>query len=131
MLGSSQVTRARARVEEQMVDSCVIGRVVRSDELDENGDYPETLDPVYVGRCKFTIQAVQVRDVDSQGQDFSVADGILSIPVGALGSAEVEKDHRAQITLTSNDSAIIDAVVQSGHAQTFATARRFPVQILT
>lgn len=132
MVAATQLLRARARLEEQMVDSCIIGRLVRSDTLDEDtGEYPETIDPVYMGPCKFTVQAVQVRDVDSQGQDIAIAGGILRIPVAAPGSAIVAKDHVATITLASNDTAVITAVIQAGHAQTFATARRFPVEITT
>lgn len=132
MLTASQVARSRQRIEQQMVDSCVVGRPVRSDQLDEDtGEYPVTIEPVYSGPCKFTAAALQVRDVDSQGQDLAVADGVLAIPVAAVGSSLVAKDHVATITLSAFDSAVITAVVQAGHAQTFATARRFPVEITT
>lgn len=114
-----------------MVDSCVIGRLVHSDQLDANGDYPTSIDPVYTGACQFTVQAVQVRDVDTQGQDLAVADGTLSVPIDAPGSALVEKDHVATITLAAYDTATITAIIQAGHAQTLTTARRFPVEITT
>jgi hypothetical protein len=119
-----------------MVDTCVIRALINSDTLDENtGEYlrvpkPGFPDPIYSGSCKFTIEAVQVRDVDSQGQDLAVADGILRVPVTAA-TALVAKDHTAVITVGANDSMTITAIIQAGHAQTFATARRFPVQITT
>lgn len=132
MVAASQVLRARARLSEQMVDTCVINSLTPSEEIDEDtGDYPIVATLIYSGPCKFTVEAVQVRDVDSQGQDLAVADGILRVPVDAPGSALVAKDHVATITLSANDSAVITAVIQAGHAQTFATARRFPVEITT
>jgi hypothetical protein len=120
-----------------MVDTCVIRALINSDTLDEaTGEYlrvpnPDFPDPVYTGACKFTVEAIQVRDVDSQGQDLAVADGILRIPVTAPGSALVSKDHTATILLAANDTATITAIIQAGHAQTLATARRFPVEITT
>lgn len=116
----------------QMVDTCVIGIQVRSDQLDETtGEYPVTIQPVYAGPCRFTLGGLQVRDVDSQGQDLAIADATLAIPTDQPGSGQVGKDHVATITLAANDDATITAVVQAGHAQTWATARRFPVLITT
>lgn len=120
----------------QMVDTCTIRALIRSDVLnEETGEYPfipdPTLpDPVYTGPCKFTVEQIQVRDVDTQGQDLAVAGGLLRVPVTAA-TARIAKDQTAVIVLGANDSATITAVIQSGHAQSFATARRFPVEITT
>lgn len=132
MLTSSQVARARVAVEAQMQDTCVISKLVRSPTINEATGKREMVPTVvYTGRCKFKVAQVQVRDVDTQGQDLAVADGILSIPVDAPGSGAVTKDHVATITLAANDTATITAVIQAAHAQSFATARRFPIEVTT
>jgi hypothetical protein len=128
---ASILAAGRRASESLMVDTCIIGRLVESDELDDHGDYITSIDPVYTGPCQFTVQAVQVRDVDSQGQDLAINGGTLSIPVGDPAGPLVHKDHVAEITLASYDTAVVKAVIQSGHAQTLTTARRFPVEITT
>lgn len=132
MSASSALQAGRRAAESLMIDTCVINKMTKSKTIDDTtGEYPMVPTVIYSGRCKFTVQAVQVRDVDTQGQALDIAGGILAIPVTAAGSAAVAEDHVATITLAANDTVTITAIVQSGHAQSFATARRFPVEITT
>lgn len=136
MSSATQIATGRRLAEALMVDTCTIRALIRSDVLDDTtGEYlmipnPDLPDPVYAGKCRFTIAATEVRDVDSQGQDLAVADARLDVPV-LPGTALIAKDHVATIHLTAVDTATVIAIVQASHAQTFATARRLPVQITT
>lgn len=127
---SAELPGLRAAAESMMVDSCVIGIRVRSDELDEEtGQYTFTIPaPVYEGPCRYKAGGTAANTVDVQGQSLVEQADILSLPV--RGSEAVTKDMVAVVSLTFDD-AVLTVRVVADHRQTFATARRLPVELVT
>ncbi|WFR66635.1 DUF6093 family protein [Curtobacterium flaccumfaciens] len=121
----------RAAAESKMVDTCTIVEITTSGDPDPTTSLPaETRTTIYAGKCEYRAADTQARSVDSAGRQLVQQGAVLKIPVDALGSADVRIGHEATI-LTSNDGTAEPVVVTvSGtHQQTYATARRLPVEV--
>lgn len=121
----------RSAAVSMMVDSCVIGLRVRSDVLDEEtGDYTYSIpDPVYEGACRYRAGNTAVHEVDAQGQALIEQSDVLHVPIP--GTEAVTKDMVAVVTLSLDPSAPFEVRITGGHKQTFSTARRFPVELVS
>jgi len=110
------------------------GRITRNGgrTLDPNtGQYVYTSETVYEGPCRFKQGNTQAADVESAGQSLTSQDSILSLPVG--GSESVREGDVWECTGNPLDAALVGlrATIKAGAAQTFATARRFAVEVIS
>lgn len=122
----------RAAAESKMIDTCTIVEVTTSGDPDPATSLPaEARTTVYAGRCEYRAADTQARSVDSAGRQLVQQGAVLKIPVDAPGSAAVRVGHIATITLATNDptSAPVVVTVSGTHQQTYATARRLPVEV--
>ncbi len=122
----------RAAAESKMVDTCTIVEITTSGDPDPETSLPaKTRTTVYEGRCEYRAADTQARSVESAGRQLVQQGAVLKIPVDALGSAAVRVGHIATITLATNDpaSAPVVVTVSGTHQQTYATARRLPVEV--
>lgn len=123
----------RAEAESQMVSTCTI----TSDGVkvwdEETGGYVESGTTVYSGPCKlrFPPQGRSLRELDVQGQFLIEQEPLLSLPVA--GSELVSPGDVVTITANPFDPAMVGLKIRIAgvHTQTFATARRFPVEVVT
>lgn len=117
----------QAAAESMMVDSCVIGAASEPVWNEETGTYePGVTTPVYSGKCRYRAVNTAVHEVDAQGQALIEQSDVLHVPLA--GTSGVGKDMVAVVTLSLDGSAPFAVRVTGGHAQTFSTARRFPVE---
>lgn len=119
----------REQAESRMRDSCVIFSSSSSEDPDPaTGKHAIVTVTVYEGPCEYKAADVAVRETTSAGREVVEQSALLKIPVGAPGSAAVAAGMRATVTLTAQDSAVIEVRIKGGHRQSYATARRLPVE---
>lgn len=132
-LAESATRMGRMHAERLMTSECVIGDEVPGTVLnEETGEYDvEIVDPSYEGPCKIRFVSTVVSEVDAQSQLLVEQDAILSLPVD--GSEQVRVQQVCRITANSLDAGMVGKRfrVTGDHTQTFATARRFPVQLVS
>ncbi|PYY32358.1 DUF6093 family protein [Curtobacterium sp. MCBD17_030] len=122
----------RAAAESKMVDTCIIESIVTGGDPDPATGLPTVVRTVvYSGPCEFKAADTQARSVASGGRQLVQQGAALKIPIDAPGSVLVRAGHEATITLRAHDpnAAPIVAAVSGGHNQTYATARRIPVEV--
>lgn len=131
-MNAAGATRAGRRfAEQQMIDSCVITRAVRSELLNEStGKYDSTPTVIYSGVCRYVKANLTPLIEDVQAQRLTVGSDVLHIPVDAAGSADVLPDDVADITIAALDSRGVTARVQARADATFAVARRLPIEVI-
>jgi len=110
------------------------GRITRNGgrTLDPNtGQYVYTSDVVYEGPCEFKQGGTQAANVESAGQLLTAQDSILKLPV--KGTENVEAGDVWECTANPLDEALVGlkATLKPGGAQTFATSRRFVVEVIS
>lgn len=133
MSAESVIRQGRAFTESLMSSTCVITRASGVPVLNEaTGDYETPRVTVYEGPCKLKFVSGVVAEVDAAGQLAGEFDGVLSLPIGVPGSGSVQVNDVAELTGNPVDLALVGtkARITRPHAQTFATARRFPVEVL-
>lgn len=117
-----------------MTDVCVIER--------DNPDAEPVRDPatgewatpktsVYTGKCEWVSPATSARAIDAQAQELVELRPIVKVPIA--GSEGVRVGDIVRITAAAHDSALvgITARVAAPFLDTFATARRLPVEVTT
>lgn len=122
----------RSQAESMMVSSCTITRAgTRSVLNEETLAYEAERIAVYSGPCRFKFGATQANVVDAQAQLVTEQGATLSLPVD--GSGGVTTDDVAEITSNPYDPALVGKSVRitGQHVQTFATARRFGIELLS
>ena len=120
---------ARMEAESAMKDHCVIPGPPTKTWDEGTASYIITAGaPIYDGKCRVKVDDVQVQEKDVQGQHLIEQRLRLDLPVSA--STSVHKGHVATITASDNDPAQVGRQfrITGPHAQTFASARRFPVE---
>lgn len=130
MRGARLLARGRALAESRMTDTCRIRASEGGDRYDEATKTWVTVEPVYsyVGPCLVKFGATQPRQVDLVGQVVTEQQIELHLPVAT--SADVEPDHVAEILTAASDPDLVGCEfrVMGRFHQTFATARRLPVE---
>ena len=127
----------RAQAEAMMVDRCRVERVTPGTVLNETtGEYTPTRVRVYPpasaaasdGICRYKAANTAVRDVEAAGQLLIEQAATLSLPISA--SLEVAEGDIVTFTASTFDPQMVGVEVRIAgeHHQTFATARRFPVE---
>lgn len=123
----------RAAAESRMTDKCQITTAASSPVLNvETGEYetaPGTV--VYVGPCELKMGGTAPRPVDAAGQALIEQHDILKLPMAK--STAVKVDQVAEILSSETDPMLVGLKVRilGPFAQTYATARRFPVELIS
>jgi hypothetical protein len=129
MSAESTILAGRRFNESLMTASCSIGVATYVDDPDTL-ETTLTIDPVhYTGPCKVRFPGnVSVSQADAGGQLVAKQDAILSLPVE--GSDDVAVDDRVLITACPMDPGLVGRTfrIAGSHEQTYATARRFPIE---
>lgn len=105
--------------------------------LNDRGLYDVTFESAYEGPCEFKASETVASEIDAAGQLLVEKDATLKLPVGpdgriVTGSSDAVGKDMVVIVLTSvNDPALVGtrARVTSPFASSYATARRFPVEV--
>jgi hypothetical protein len=121
----------RAEAEARMTATCQVGIGSVTTDQDSLEPVVTFTDVVYTGRCRVRDASAANNTVDVAGQSVAVQDLVLSLPV--VGSEAVHTGLVVQITANPHDAALVGPLfrIAGFHAQTDATARRFPITVVT
>lgn len=123
------VLAGRGFNERLMTSECVIAGLVMDDD---SGAWVLDLEnPVYTGPCKIRFNSTVTSQVDGQSQVRIEQNAILSLPVA--GSESVAPQQMCQVTFNALDDGLVgkEFRITGDHTQTAATARRFPVELVS
>lgn len=83
---------------------------------------------VHTGRCEIKLTDVQVLEVEQQAQELGVQRAIVKFPVA--DDTVFAEGFTVKITASPTDPANVGRTfrITSPHAQSYATARRYPVE---
>jgi hypothetical protein len=114
-----------------MTSTCVVTRVTGRTLNEDTGEYEDITVPVYSGPCKVRFESARVFRRDMESQLLAEQRPILFVPIDGTGSLTV--DDVATITASPIDAALVGMRIRldGQHAQTYATARRIPGEVLT
>lgn len=132
MSAESVIRQGRQFQESQFLSTCTISRRSGSPVLnEETGDYEYSSSVVYSGPCLLKFGQTQPRDIDAAGQLLTEQTPTLKLPVD--GSQNVTEDDTGVIVSNPLDVGLVGTAfrIAGVHAQTLATARRFPVEVLS
>lgn len=129
MVSQTQALQARRRAESLMDSTGTITRQGARTLDQQTGQYVYASETIYSGPCKFRRGGTQVSGVESAGQLLTSQESILSLPV--VGSESVREGDVWVCDSNPLDVALVGvrATIKAGVAQSFATARRFPVEV--
>lgn len=119
----------RKQAESLMESTCVISRKT-GETVDATGANVPVYSTIYTGKCRLRFPFVRPEESLVAGQSIAKDRGILSLPI--VGSNLVQADDVALITVSPvlDPGTVVKARVEAPIAQTHATARRFPVQVI-
>ncbi|MEA9983651.1 DUF6093 family protein [Subtercola sp. RTI3] len=130
-IASGATLFGRTVAESLMSAQCAVTRETLGPIDESTGLYPKVLTTMYEGPCRFRFVSPIVREADVQGQSLARQEGVLSLPIS--GTGRILPDDVATITANPLDpeSVGVHMVIRGGHVQSFSTARRFPVEIVS
>lgn len=111
----------RVQAESMMTGTCIITRSGERVFDETTGDYTSTSTPVYSGPCRVRFESAVATPVDAQSQVYIRQQPTLHLPVAGTDGIQVD-DVATVGTLTLRIVGL--------HADTHATARRLPVELL-
>jgi len=128
MSAESTMRAGRALAERLMTDTATVTGEPTKGALGTDGLYTSTSPDLYTGACKVKATDTLVQDVNSQGRDLAVQRLTVDFPVS--DDTIFAADARVIITASATDTALIGRSfrITGPHSQTFATARRYPVE---
>lgn len=114
-----------------MTSTCRITRKGAGALNDTTGNYGGTPSTIYDGACKFVMDDDQPNDIEAQAQHFAQQRPRLDLPVST--SVTINVDDEFEITEDDHDTRLvgIKGRIAGLHMKTYATARRFPVEVLS
>lgn len=121
----------RRMAESLMTDTVRVFRRVSTGDFDNTTGEPVFTDTdVYVGPGRLVLRSSAVRDVDAASQLLALQGPRLDLPVE--GTGDIRSDDRFVVTASATDGGLVGVggVVKGGFPQTFATARRLPVEVV-
>lgn len=128
-LASGATMMGRKQAEALMESTVVITRAGADTVNESTGAVvPGTASTIYTGKGRLRMSDARANEVVAAGQSVAVQQPILSVPV--VGSEGVRVNDIATIT-SDLDTKVVVARIASMNAQTFATARRFQVEVLS
>lgn len=125
------VARGRVWAEQLMVDRCVIER--RSGRVfnDDTGQYDDTWEPVYEGKCRMQVSKWKpVEETPGGAITYHIAEATVQLPVdGTL----YERGDRVRVTHATMDTALLEQVmvVKNTVTKTHDVIRRLGVSEVT
>ena len=131
MIASGALAFGRALAESLMSDTVRVYRVETTSDFDPVTGEPVVVETdVYTGAGRLVLRSSVVRDVDAAMRLIGLQGPTLSVPVA--GTEGIRGDDRFEVTASATDDALVgvSGVVKGGHPQTFATARRLPVEVV-
>ena len=128
---SAKLLTARRRLESRMTDTVRVTRTAPGPFDPDTGTYPDVEETIYEGPARLKLASSVVRDVAAQGQNRAEQAPRLDFPVAT--SAAIRPGDVAEIIASVEDpeSVGVTATISGVFYQTFATARRFPVEVQT
>jgi hypothetical protein len=127
------IAAGRLAAERLMTSTCVINRVTEGEWSDAVLDYADITTAVYAGPCRLKFTPHRVITQDAQGQILTEQQLLLYLPIDGSPSGDVRADDRVTVTDGGPDPTLTGRTfrVTGLFAQTYATARRLPVESLT
>lgn len=128
---AANLPQLRVEAESMMQTVCRVG-------VGTYGTDPVTLNPtytfdqiIYVGKCRIRFTSSATNTVDVGGQDVAVQSLTLSLPIA--GTTTVRTGHLVEVTANPTDPGLVGTVfrISGMHRQTYATARRFPLEAVS
>lgn len=123
----------RTQAEALMESTCVITRTTPGvPAVNDDGSLNNTTTTIYSGSCRLRFPTVRPTQVVPEGQSFGKEHGVLSLPVVG-DSVGVRADDIAVITVSPilDPGVIVSGRIELPFTQTHATARRFPLEVLS
>ena len=127
---SGALSMGRTLAESLMTDTVRVFRRTESGDFDDvTGEPAYTDTELYEGPGRLVLRSSVVRDVDAGHQLQALQGPRLDLPVE--GTDDIESGARFEVTASASDSALVgvSGVVSGGFPQTYATARRLPVEV--
>lgn len=128
MTAESAMLAGRRAAEAKMTDTAeVYGLPTRT--WDETKlKYTDVTPLVHTGKCEIKLTDVQVLEIEQQSQELGVQRAIVKFPVAA--DTVFAENFTVKITASPTDPANVGRTfrITSPHAQSYATARRYPVE---
>ncbi len=131
MTAETIALQGRAFAEAQMLSTCVITRSVVGDLDPTTGDYSQTTSTTYQGPCLVKFAFSRYTPIYAEGQELASQEAILKLPLDTSG--DVKTDDIAEITSSTDNETLVGLKLRIAgvHAQTIATSRRLPVQVIS
>lgn len=113
-----------------MESTCVITRKTGQATDHETGLLVDTFDTIYSGKCRLRFAFVRPEQVLAADQQLAKDRGVLSLPI--VGSNTVHADDVATVTISPvlDPGTVVVGRIEAPFAQTHATARRFPFEVV-
>lgn len=131
MRGQRMIRRARDLAESLMQSTVQIRRKTGTTRDEDTGQLVPTWVVVYEGPGRVRFGNSQPRDLDASGQRVVEQSPVVSLPIST--SAGVHVDDEGEVLSNPADPGIVGLRFRIAglHAQTHASARRFPVEVFT
>jgi hypothetical protein len=128
-IASGALGMGRSLAETLMTDTVRIFRRVDAGTVDENGEAESTDTELFAGPARLVLRSSVVDKADVQSQLLGVQGPRLDVPI--VGTGGVRNGDRFEVTASLTDSALVglEGVVAGMFPQTYATARRLPVEV--
>jgi hypothetical protein len=126
------IAAGRRFQEARMPATCTITRVTGRTFNEATGEYTDTVQTVYTGKCRLDFRAsLQTLERDMEGQLLADQRPTLFLPI--VGSEAVTVNDMVTVTGNPLDGAAVGMRIRvTGlSATTYATARRLPGEVLT
>lgn len=129
-IASGALGMGRTLAEGLMTDTVRIFRRADSGTVDGNGEAVYTDADLFTGPARLVLRAgASVNQVDVASQLLGVQSPRLDVPI--VGTSGVKNGDRFEITASLTDSGLVGltGVVAGMFPQSYATARRLPVEV--
>jgi hypothetical protein len=128
----SVIRAGRAFQESRMPATVTITRVTGRLLDETTGEYADTVQTVYAGKCRLDFRAsLETLERDMEGQILADQRPTLLLPI--VGSEGITVNDMATMTGNPLDPAVVGMRIRitGRSATTYATARRLPGEVLT
>ncbi|MDR6907472.1 hypothetical protein J2X63_003180 [Agromyces sp. 3263] len=126
------LSMGRGVAESLMTDTVRIFRRAYLDTADDDGNPEFTDTDVWSGPARLVLRsAAAIRDVDAQSQLLAVQSPRLDVPVEGTGGVKNADRFVILSSATDPESVGLEGFVSGMFPQTYSTARRLPVEVVS